>query len=209
MALQLNLPFMKKPPEQAVPNSPDSPSKGIEEELRHSIYKMILDRYRDMIEEHETRSVADLKAAITPHDPKIQQMREKLIEPFHPYIYEEHFYEAAKMACAYVSSFRTVSVPISFWLSFADMQELMAGDEIDKAILMCCLLRSLGSNSSKVFVTDTKSAYVLFQFGSKSFVATHEGLVEKESGEQAISSLNGKVLYSFNDKEYEDFQDVD
>ena len=114
--------------------------------------------------------------------------------------------QAAKMAFEYVSSFRTLSLPVSFWLDFTEMQQLMAGDEIDKSILLCSLLRSLGSESAKVVVTDSRNSYVLFEFSGRNFVADHsqKEIVEKPEG---ASVLKGKPLYSFNDKEYEDFQE--
>ncbi|MCX6773285.1 MAG: hypothetical protein NTV88_05985, partial [Candidatus Micrarchaeota archaeon] len=180
-----------------------------EDELRLKLYKLIIDRYRDMIEQGETRSVTDLKAMIVPHHEKLLELRESITENFHPYVYEEHFLQAAKMCFEHVSSFKTISAPISFWLEFSEMQFLMAGDEIDKSILLCSLLRSLGSQNAKVFMTDNHNSYVLFQFGSKSYIADYsqKELVEKETGEAALESLKGKIIYSFNDKEYESFQE--
>ncbi|VVB98673.1 Uncharacterised protein [uncultured archaeon] len=210
MTISLNLPFMRKPKEGqpgGAASAPEQPES--EEELRHRIYKFIIERYREVIEEQETRSVSDMKAAVKPHEPKIAEIKEALTGEFHPYVYEENFLAAAKMAYEYVSSFRTVSVPVSFWLSFTDMGELMAGDEIDKSILLCSLLRALGSENAKVFVTDSKNSYVLFQFSGKSYVVDHsqKEIAAKETGEDALQSIKGKILYSFNDKEYEDFQE--
>jgi len=174
------------------------------------LYKIIIDRYRDKIEEYETKSVSELKSLVLPFDPKIIQIRESITEGFHPYVYDEHFLLAARLAFEYVSSFKTVQAPVSFWLSFSDMQEIMAGDEIDKSILLCSILRSMGSESAKVFVTDSRNSYVLFQFAGKSFVADHsqKALQEFLSGEKALESLKGKTLYSFNDKEYDDFSEA-
>ena len=52
---------------------------------------------------------------------------------------------------------------------------------------------------------------MLFQFSGKSFVADHsqKELQEKQSGGEALSSLKGRILYAFNDKEYEDFQETE
>lgn len=211
----LNLPFMKKPagdkdPKAAASPAPAAPEQPSEEEIKLRLYRLIIDRYRDKIEEYETKSVSELKSLIQPRDEKVLQLRESISDEFHPYVYEEHFLSAAKAAFAHLTSFRTVPAPVSFWLTFSDMQEIMAGDEIDKSILLCSLLRSMGSENSKVFVTDSRNAYVLFQFAGKSYVADHsqKELAEFESGEAALSYLKGKIFYSFNDKEYEDFQET-
>ena len=147
MASILDLPFMKRkeagkeePGSRGAPATPE-PS---EEELKLQLYKLIIDRYRDKIEEYETKSVSDLKDLVQPRNEKIAELRESICAGFHPYVYGEHFPAASKMAFEFVSSFRTLPLPVSFWLSFEEMQELMAGDEIDKSILLCSLLRALG-----------------------------------------------------------------
>ncbi len=220
----LNLPFMKKAKGQASQNaatathassasdaSAEQAAEPSDEELKLRLYRLIIDRYRDKIEEYETKSVSDLKLLIQPRDAKIAEMHESIIEDFHPYVYGEHFLSAAKMAYSYISSFRTLSAPVSFWLAFSDIQEIGAGDEIDKSLLLCSVLRSLGSENAKVFVTDTRNSYVLFQFEGKSFVADHsqKELLQFDDGQSALSSLRGKLLYAFNDKDYEDFQEAE
>jgi len=222
-----NLPFMKKPAQadaaqtgsqasqkngagQPTPSA-GAPPPPTDDEVRLKIYRLIIDRYRDKIEEYETKSVSDLKLLVQPRNERVAAMRESLTESFHPYVYEEHFLSAAKMAFEYVSSFRTLSLPVSFWLDFTEMQQMMAGDEIDKSILFCSLLRALGSESAKVVVTDSRNSHVLFDFSGKFFVADHiqKELVEKVSEAEAKTLMRGKPLYSFNDKDYEDFQETE
>ncbi|MFA4983277.1 MAG: hypothetical protein WC588_03600 [Candidatus Micrarchaeia archaeon] len=202
-----DLPFQKKEMPSPAPATPAPSSEGKEPLIQ--LYRLIIDRYRDTIEERETKSVSDLQRMVQPRDEIILKLRDSITEGFHPYVYEEHFLQAAESSFTMVSSFRTVFSPVSFWLTFAEMQSLSAGEEIDKSIFLCSLLRSLGSENAKVFVTDPKSAQVLFQFNAKSFIADCENpkITEKASGAEALSSLKGKLLYSFNDKEYEDFQE--
>lgn len=212
----MDLPFLKKGAmhrENAAPSAspaetaPSASAEDSDDEIRLKLYRLIIERYREMIEQGESRSVSDLKAMVMPHHEKIKELHESITEGFHPYVYGEHFSQAAKMCFEYVSSFRTIPPPVSFWLGFSEMQELMAGDEIDKSLLLCSLLRSLGSESAKVFVTDSRTSYVLFQFGGKSFVADHsqKELAEKGTGEEALGAIKGRIIYSFNDKEYESF----
>jgi hypothetical protein len=213
----LRLPFMHKAKaktgqesQQAAEAAADQPAPT-DDELKLRLCRLIIDRYRDKIEEYETKSVLDIKGLIQPRHEKIAELRESITEGFHPYVYEQSFLSAAKMAFAAASSFRTIAAPVSFWLSFSDIQEIGAGDEIDKSILLCSILRSLGSENAKVFVTDTRNSYALFQFEGKSFVADHsqKELSEFADGQAALSSLKGKLLYAFNDKDYEDFQDAE
>jgi len=210
----LKLPFMRK--EKAGQESQQAataavPSEPTDDELKLRLYRLIIDRYRDKIEEYETKSVSDIKGLIQPRHEKITEIRDSITQDFHPYVYEQHFLSAAKMAFSAVSSFRTIAAPVSFWLSFSDIQEIGAGDEIDKSILLCSIFRSLGSENAKVFVTDTRNSYSLFQFDGKSYAADHsqKELLEFADGQSALSSLKGKLLYAFNDKDYEDFQEAE
>jgi hypothetical protein len=111
------------------------------------------------------------------------------------------------MCFSFVSTLRTVPLPVSFWLTFEEMERLMAGDQIDKSILLCSLLRALGSENAKVFVCEGGNSHVLFQFAGKTYVADHSKteLTESLSADAAYSLLAGKILYAFNDKEHEDF----
>ncbi|MCX8197681.1 MAG: hypothetical protein N3F07_00590 [Candidatus Micrarchaeota archaeon] len=197
----------KKP--KSPPSSPPASSPPSDDELKLRLCRLIIERYREKIEESETKSVSDLKSMVNPKDACVVELKEAITESFHPYVYSEHFLDCAKMAFKHVSAFKTVSAPVSFWLSFSEIKELMAGDEIDKSIFLCSILRALGSENAKVFVTDTRNSYVLFQFRGKSFVADHskEAIQEFASGQQAMDSLKGKIIYAFNDLAYEDFQE--
>ncbi|MCX6770703.1 MAG: hypothetical protein NTX79_01475 [Candidatus Micrarchaeota archaeon] len=179
------------------------------DELRLSLFRLIIARYREDIEEHENKSVSDLKAMILPHDPIITKTRDSLLESFRPYIYEEHFLAAAKMCCEYVASFATISPPVAFWLTIPDMLSIMAGDEIDKSILLCSLLRSLGSPDARIFVTSTKNSYVLCSFGGKFHLSAHSGAEPAVCGseQEALLRMSGRPLYSFNDRDYSALSD--
>jgi len=195
-----------KPPAAASPPAlPSEPSDG----LRLSLFRLIIERYREEIEEHENKSVSDLKGMVLPHDPIIVKTRDSLLESFRPYIYEEHFLAASKMCCEYVSSFATISPPVAFWLAFSDMQSIMAGDEIDKSILLCSLLRSIGSPDARIFVTNSKNSYVLCSFGGKFRLSTHSGSEPAvcESEQEALLLMSGKPIYSFNDHDYSSLSD--
>ncbi|MCX6769488.1 MAG: hypothetical protein NT051_02285 [Candidatus Micrarchaeota archaeon] len=210
MSKLLDFPFLKKQPAQPVPE-PKEPEPENGDELKLKLYRLVIDRYREEIEAHETKSVSDLKALILPRGEKIIEIRDSILESFRPYIYQEHFLPAAKMCQAFISSFKTVQLPVSFWLDFAEMKQLMAGDEIEKSILLCSLLRSIGSENAKVIVTDAKSSYVAFEYVGKQYLAGHQGaeISEFPGWQECLGAIKGKAIYSFNDNEYEDFQEAD
>jgi hypothetical protein len=220
MGSPLSLPFMKKPqgkngqhppPAMAPSNENAIPASPSDDDIKLRLYRIIIERYREEIEAHEMKSVSDLKGMVQPHNEKIISIRDSILETFRPYVYDEHFLPAARMCFSYVSSFRTTAPPVSFWLEFSEMNELLAGDEIDKSILLCSLYRAIGSENAKVLTTDTKNTYVVFEFGGKHYLSDHgrKEPVESSGWQECVGFVKGKVIYSFSDKEYEDFQDQD
>lgn len=206
----IDLSFMKKQPGASQPAPPPvQPKEPSEDEVRLRLYRIIIERYREEIEEHEVKSVSDLKGLVQPRSETILSIRDSMLDTFRPYVYAEHFLQAAKMAFSYVSSFKPVSAPVSFWLSFSEMKDLMAGDEIDKSILLCSLIRSMGSESAKIFVTDSKASYVVFEDKGAHFVADHskDELCQAKGWQECLALFRGKPIYAFSDKEYEDFSE--
>jgi hypothetical protein len=204
----IDLSFMKKQADSQKQEPPKAQAAiAPDDEARLKLYRIIIERYREEIEGHESKSVSDLKGLVQPRSETILSIRDSILETFRPYVYAEHFLQAAKMCFSYVSSFKPVSAPVSFWLSFSEMKELMAGDEIDKSILLCSLVRSIGSESAKIFVTDSKASYVVFEDKGVHYFADHSkpGLLEAKGWQECLALMRGKPIYAFSDKEYEDF----
>jgi hypothetical protein len=216
MGPSIPLLFMKKPQGKNVQAEPTQTSiqpigAPSDDDIRLKLYRIIIERYREEIEAHEMKSVSDLKGLVQPHNEKIIEIRDSILGSFRPYIYDEHFLSAAKMCFSFVSSFRTISPPVSFWLTFSEMKELMAGDDIDKSILLCSLYRAIGLENAKVVMADTKNSYVAFEFSGKHYLSDHtkSEITEATGWQECIGLMKGKVLYTFSDKEYEDFSEQD
>ncbi len=169
------------------------------------LLKIVLLRYREYIESNESKSIIEMKAMIKPHDPAIHSQRDEITGQFHPYVYQQHFMQAAKMACERVSGLKTVSLPLNFWLSYDDMVTAGAGDEIGKAMMLCSLLRSLDSQDAKVAICTDRKPRVVFTFSGRTYVCSPEGGIGEELIEGDMESIGGqKVSYTFNDIEYSD-----
>lgn len=115
-------------------------------------YELVLNRYRQMIEQSESKTIADLKALINPHDETILRMKEEIVSNMRPYIYEQHFNAAAESAHKLVRELRTLKNPIDFWLTPKDLVTLRGGDPMDKAVFLCSLLISLDNPDAYVIV---------------------------------------------------------
>lgn len=225
--LMITLPFPNK---SAAPHPPASPSQmrkrlpspevlmkeleGLRKELNSAtlqldIFKVIIERYGKFIEDGEAKSVAELRGLVRPMDHTITEMKINIQDAFHPYVYEKHFILAVQKSLDMLFSFRQVSLPINFWLQFEEIQRLDAADDIDLAIMLCSLLRALGSESARVLITKNKEALVSFSFSGKSYIVeiSRKSMSAFPEGDDQYAQIVHTVMYSFNDREYEDFSE--
>ncbi len=178
----------------------------------NEIYLAIISRYKDYIEEKEEISVAELPRLVTPRGTNVVEIVSEIRDAFDPYVYENNFNRAAKIAYDFVhDKVREINLPLQFWLTPDETIKFMAGDRIDRSILLCSMLISLGNPSSKVLVAikeRRRDAYVYFSFSNKYHIIDIEnGISSHASRDEMISSLEineDGTAYEFNDKSYAD-----
>ncbi|MGC9149682.1 MAG: hypothetical protein ACP5FX_01015 [Candidatus Micrarchaeia archaeon] len=182
--------------------------------LLNRVYAKIIERYKKQIEEMEVKSIADLPLLITPKDEKVEELKREIIKKVEErsgevYSFNLHFLEAAKEAIKIINSFETVSLPLEFWFLPKEVIELRAGDLVDKAILLCSLLISLGNEGAKVLMKiepqkEKREAYVTFDFNGESYVFDISKKALRKTKKEKI--CKGAVVYEFNDKGYSELE---
>ncbi len=180
-----------------------------ETRLMLELHHLIVERYRKFIEDSEAKSIADLRALVRPLDATITELKMTVQDQFHPFLYQEHFMQAVEKSMDLVFSWKSVQLPVSFWVSFSDMARTKAADDIDRAILLCSLFRSLGSESAKVLIGKNKSAWVAYKFNDKQYVVdiARRSMSSFAPEDEGLKQFMYSILYSFNDREYEDFSE--
>jgi len=155
--------------------------------------------------------VTELRALIKPSDPAVLQMRDEILAGFRPYIYEEHFEMVVEKAYEYVRErIANEELPVDFWLTPEDVLELRAADEMDKAVLLCSLLRALECESAKVVVESNgeRHVFVGYEFKGRYTLMdpAHKQVVrgERQNVMERQFGGKGKIVYEFNDKEYDE-----
>ena len=219
------IPFLKKreKPEPAPeePKGGEPPCGECESELkackrRELIYRKIVERYRELIEASESKSIPELRSLVKPQSSSILEVRGKITREFSQYSYENDFIAAAQKAYEFVKDeIGTEHVPVEFWLSPKDIVELKTADEMDKAIFLCSLLIALGNKGAKVVVEmkgGLKHAFVMFSFGNRYYLFDPVHNVNlagsKEILEAQISTEKDEennIVYEFNDVEYNEW----
>ncbi len=177
--------------------------------MQLEICKIVVDRYRKFIEDGEAKSIAELRSLVKPLDHTVVEIKINIQDAFHPYVYDKHFVPAVQKALDIIFSYRTVTLPVNFWLEFDEIQRLNSSDDIDKAILLCSLLRSLGSDSAKVLITKNKDALVTFEFADKQYMVeiSRKAMSAYPKTDDSFLQIKRTALYSFNDQEYEDLSE--
>ncbi len=180
----------------------------------NNIYLSIIMRYKEYIEECESLYIADLPKLITPSDPAVLAVSKGITDSFPSYSYERDFLEVARLSYLYLRDrITTLSIPVQFWQKPSETLENGAGDQFDKAVLLCSVLISVGAVSSKIIITITegKRNFIIYSEyrGEIITVDPERGLGKAFDRNDLISMLNIKgdsetSAYEFNDRMYAD-----
>ncbi len=189
---------------------PEEQQEGSEKYNR--LYLLIIERYKDYIEEKERLSVAELPTLVTPYNPSVVKKADEIREGFDSYSYDLNFYEAGAKAFDFVKgNIETVVLPLQFWLTPEETLEFGMGDEIDKNILLCSMLIALGNPSAKVLMhikDGTRKSVVYFEFKDRVHMFDfQEGISTFGSTEEMMKYFNigeESTAYEFNDRTYKD-----
>jgi hypothetical protein len=204
---------------------------------RATLYRLVIERYKDYINEREQKTIPMLKSLVNPDDTTVQALKTRFVLAVEEakkqaagetvvetrelgYSYENDFLDAARLAFEYAQGLgRTNSeLSISFWLTFAEVVEHGVADAFDRALLLCSILESLGSNDAKVTVLGLEdgSTHPAVTFGSDRLVlldpsnpnARFGELAGQSKAELVVGFETGdgrkaaRVEYEFNRDEY-------
>ncbi len=180
----------------------------------NQLYLEMLMRYKDYIESEESVYVAELPKLITPEDPAVINLANKIKSSFSQYSYDRDFYGAARIAYDNVrDNIVMISLPLQFWLRPSQTLKCEAGDVFDKATLLCSLLIALGNMSAKVIIAakEESRAFVVYCEYADGLILFNldSGIAQAKSKQELLDSMNiGKddelTAYEFNDKMYDD-----
>jgi len=182
-------------------------SEELDSKTKLEIYKVVLTRYKDLINEKESQSISEIRQKMVPYTDTIRKIRDNLTSEIIGYTYDRDFLAAAQRAMAYVRQIKTCEFAFTFFMDFAQMDELKVGTVMDKAMLFATILRALGSENACVLVTKKDKSYVKFTFEKEYIFVPETGSLLL--GEDAMNLFaEDKVSYSFNDLVYENLDDL-
>gem|GEM_PF-665164 len=206
------------------PNQSVEAPFDFEKQKKLRLYKILLDNYSELINEHEKKTVGQIKSLINSDDLSIQSLVEK-IKPEN-YSYPENFNAAVNNLFEFFKKefdFVDPEIPINFWLTPNQLLTEKLADDEDLAVIFCSALIALGNPDCFAVISELGSgkthAFVLMQFKDLFYLldpiqgqASFDSFVSSTQEEvlQAYSFNNEKVksiLFKFNNETYEQAND--
>ncbi|MFH1221950.1 MAG: hypothetical protein V1492_02595 [Candidatus Micrarchaeota archaeon] len=176
----------------------------MDDRKRAAIYLLMLGRYKDLINEKETKTITEIRSLINPRHPFIEQLRKKMIPE--DYSYEKNFSTALSKAVEYMRAIETCEFAVSFWMTFEEMDKLEAADTPNKSLLFASLLRSFGAESTRVLVTKSGAYYVTFLYDGRNYLFSPKNNSLLAGDDVSKLLAEDSPRHSFNDVVYENFE---
>ncbi|MEW6295531.1 MAG: hypothetical protein AB1467_04530 [Candidatus Diapherotrites archaeon] len=191
-----------------------------EKELKFKLYMHLLQRYSELINGFERKTIGEIKALVNADDLTIQSIALDL-KP-EDYEFEKHYLKAAEEAYNFVCkeiNFVESGLDVNYWLLPKEILSLKIADAEDLAVFLCSLLLALGDDKASVIVVELEDnsthAFVFTEFKKKAILLdpSQKKLFTEFYGERAELiqrySFNGvkiaRFLYKFNSSSYEQF----
>ncbi|MEW6035341.1 MAG: hypothetical protein AB1529_01895 [Candidatus Micrarchaeota archaeon] len=180
----------------------------LDAETKLSIYKLVLNRYKDFISEKESRSISEIRQRVSPYNDFVRRLRDSFTSDMAPYDHRSQFMAAAERAMDYVRRIRTCEFAFTFWMDFPEIERLRIATAMDKAILLAALLRSLESEDARVLVTRRGRPLVRFSWSGTPYMFIPESgsLLVGDDASKLVS--DDPVSYCFSDLVYENYEET-
>jgi len=195
-------------------------SRQNEKLLQCKLYRILLEKYADLIDEKEKRTIGEIKALINAEDLTIQSILSDLKKP--DYNFEKDYLATAGKILSFVQTeinYVEPEINLNYWFSAKEIFSSKVGDDEDLSVLLCSLLFGVGDEKAFVIISELDSlkthAFVMTKVGEKFFIldASQKHNIQDFSGAreetlQKFSFKGAKIkrfLYKFNHNTYEQF----
>ncbi len=185
-----------------------------------NLYEILLEKYAELINEKERRTIGEIKALVNKDNLTIQSILSD-IKP-QEYAFPKDYLSTAEKALSFVQnkiSYVESEINLNYWLSPKEIFSSKVGDDEDISVFLCSLLYTLGDKNASVIIAELDNlrthAFVAIEFEEKFYIldASQKHNLADFSGtkEEALQKYNFKgakikrFLYKFNNSNYEQF----
>ncbi len=203
-------------PEQQEGEKQQKPKK----ELQFRLYRLLLEKYADLVNEHERRTIGEIKGLVNGEDLTIQSILADFKKP--AYDFQKDYPQVAEQVLRFVATeidYVDPEMNLNYWLTAKEVFSHKIGDDEDLAVFLCSLLLALGDENAAVVIAELNNlrthAFVATEFEGKFFILDPSQQHQfsqfsgaKEEALQKYSFKKAKIkrfLYKFNHTTYEQF----
>ncbi|MBN1940543.1 MAG: hypothetical protein JW772_00005, partial [Candidatus Diapherotrites archaeon] len=198
----------------------ESPSSTSKKDLTLRLQRLLLEKYAELINESERRTIGEIKGLVNSDDLTIQSILADLKpdEYKHPKDYvavASAVFDFVKSEINYVS----LELNLNYWLSPKEIFSEKVADDEDLAIFLCSLLLGLGDEKASIVIAELDNlkthAFVITEIDNKFFILDpsqkhgfHDFSGERDKVLLKYSFGDAKIkqfLYKFNHSNYEQF----
>lgn len=189
-------------------------------EKENKLAKFLLQKYADLINEREQRTIGEIKLLVDGTDLTIQN----LVNDFKPefYEFEKDYLTVLKKVYEFIINeidFVETNFGINYWLSAKEVMDIKVVDDEDMAVFVCACAKALGDDNCEVIIAELDNlkthAFVITEFNNKFILldAATKTPFEKYAGSKIEIIKNyefkknkiKRFLYRFNSNKYEQF----
>lgn len=195
-------------------------STSIKDNLQNKYYEQILDKYKELINEQERKTIAQIKATVNPNDLTIKSIISKN-KPV-GYDYTKDYIETLRKIYSFLKTEVDViktDIKVLYWLNATEILKNKLADEQDISSFLCSVMQGLNDQEAMVCVVlledDKTHAFVKTKYKNQFYIfdLTQKGPFEMftNADEKKILEdykFNGlkikKIIYRYNQNNYID-----
>jgi hypothetical protein len=197
--------------------------KNINESSKEKYYRIILEKYKDEINNKERKTISEIKSMVKPSDLTIKSIVSKN-KPI-GYDYNKDYLNTLRKIYNYLKSEISViknDLKLLFWLDFPQIIKYQIADEQDISTLLCSIMKALDDENAYIYVVlleeEKTHAFIKTKYKNKHYIFDLTQKVPfdtfKEDDENKLfenyNFNNKKIIrkiYKYNNRDYYNFEE--
>ena len=191
-----------------------------ENELK--LCKFLLQKYADIINDREKRTIGEIKELVNGKDLSVQSFVQDL--KGNAYLFEDDYEAALRKVLEQVKNeidFVDADLGINYWLSAKEVLETKVADDEDLAVFMCAIMKALEDDGAEVIIAELDDLKT-HAFAATTLKDQNNFLILDPAQEHDFNAFRGtkadvirkysfqkqkikRFLYRFNSEKYEQF----
>ncbi len=189
-------------------------------ENEYKLAKYLLEKYADIINEREQRTIGEIKELASGNDLSTQALVEEFKEK--PYSFEENYEKTLRKLFDFIRkeiTFVDTDINLNYWMSGKEILEIKIADDEDLAVFLCACMKAAGDTKAEVIIAELENlrthSFVITELNGEFLLLdpTQDKPFDEYKGQKIEVIKNyeyqkqkiKRFLYRFNSTKYEQF----